>query len=329
MEPFYRAILKRSWQVFKKYKFLWFLGFLTAWLGSSFDFMFFFDYTYRFNTEPSFFMNLKDYLLTTPWSSFLFSFGLLPSLGKILLIVVFIFTLILTFFLFWLSLSSKAGIFNAINEIEENHASGFSANFKIGNRYFWPILGVFILVKLIYFILLVVILNPLMIVLTTNNSQALYFVSTLAFLIFLPIVIIIGFIMNYAVGYLVINGLKFKEALIASWQLFIKNWLISIEMAFILFLISIIAGLIFIALVFVVSSPFLLMIVFSQSTYWFYLLYPLMILVIFIFLIIFTVFLTVYQNSSWALLFLKLNKGKLVSKLERLTSPITQGNLKK
>ncbi len=84
-------------------------------------------------------------------------------------------------------------------------------------------------------------------------------------------------------------------------------------------IINIILYLIFVIITLIITSPFVIMIMFGGFSLWFSLFYPIALFLIFALLLIFTTLLVVYQNAAWTLLFLKLNQTKLYSKLERLT----------
>ena len=63
--------------------------------------------------------------------------------------------------------------------------------------------------------------------------------------------------MKYAIAYVVIKGSGFVEAVKLGWQLFVKNWLVSLEMAFILFFINFAVGFGLLLLFLISAGPFL------------------------------------------------------------------------
>lgn len=320
MEPFYRPILKKSWEIVRKYKSLWLLGFLAAFLGNSGDLKFFFDLTGNISRQPIIWLNLKDYFLRPAFVNFLQVLGNAPLVNQLIVIIFFIFCLVFFTFIIWLAVSAQAGLINGVNEIENGKITNFSSNFAIGAKFFWPVFGLNLLAKLIAFLSLTVIILPLIII-TQNLSTSLLFV-VLSFLIFLPLIIILNFVTKYAIAYVVINGKNFSSAFKTGWQLFFNNWLISLEMAVILLIINFIIGFVFIVLALIIISPLFVSILFLFSQN------PIILSFIFIFtiffllllLIITAIFITLFQTSSWTILFLRLNKSKFFSKLERLTS---------
>jgi len=320
MEPFYRTILKRSWQIARKYKFLWGLGFLAAFVGVSVDLAFFLDYTDKISNQPIIWQNFQSYLMASDWANFFYQFSNAPLLTKLFVSTLLVFTVAFLFFLFIIAISAKAGLVNGINEIEEKNRGSFKTSFQIGTKFIWPVLQIIILAKIIIFLIITLFFTPLMVIFIVKNSQIVYWVNIIAFLIFLPLLLIINFVINYAIAYIVLNGKKLGEAIKNGWRLFINNWLISLEMAFILLVFNLVVGIIFIIAVLFISSPLVIMIILALNTPWFYLFFILVLFIIFLASIIITIFLNVYQTTAWILLFLKLNKTKLYSKLERLTT---------
>lgn len=319
MEPFYRTILKRSWQITKKYKFLWGLGFLATFVGASVDLAFFLDYTDKISNQLVIWQNFQNYLLSSDWANFFYQFSYAPLLVKLFVLTLLVITVALLFLIFIIAISAKAGLVNGINEIEERGSGSFKTNFQIGTKFTWPVLKLIILEKIIIFLIITLLFAPLMVILIVKNFQIVYWINIIAFLIFLPLLIIINFVINYAIAYIVLQGKKMWAAIKSGWQLFINNWLISLEMAFILLIFNLVVGIIFIIAVLLISSPLVIMIILALNTPWFYFFFILVLFIIFLVSVIITIFLNVYQTTAWILLFLKLNQTKLYSKLERLT----------
>jgi len=228
------------------------------------------------------------------------------------------------FILIWITFVSQGAITSAVKKIRNKKQTDFQENFKIGNKYFGSILGLNILLKIIIFFCSTIILSPFLILFLVKNSYIWgSLIVILSFLLVLPLSIILSFINHYALCYIVLQRKRIVQAIRDGLNLFISNWLITLETALILFLIEILAGLSFVIL----SSIAIL--IFSLFTFALNLLnFSIGISVISIFLIVFLLFTFLVINSFfgsfyytyWTLLFIKLNnpKTKIVSKLVRI-----------
>jgi len=145
----------------------------------------------------------------------------------------------------------------------------------------------------------------------------------LLFLVFIPLSIVLSFLTKYAIAFVVIKEESLLSAYKESWNLFIKNWLISVEMAFLLFFISFVSALGLILLFLIITVPILFIIIlFSQI-----LVYVNILVIVFgamvvylVAMIIFGSFMTTFQISSWTNLFIELISKGGVSKLNRIFS---------
>lgn len=328
MESLYRPILLKSWQIVKKYKFLWTLGFFAAFLGNTGDLKFFFDLTGNINNQPVIWQNIKGYFLNPDLINFLYHFNVAPLASKLFVIIFLIFFLVIFLFFIWLVISSQAGLINGVNEIDKGKAGGFKLNFNIGSKFFGPVLALNAIAKIFSLLILVLLVLPLIIL--TKSSPSSSVIIIIGFLIFLPLVIIINFVTKYAVAFVVLRGKRFKDSFVEGWRLFFDNWLISLEMAVIILFINLLVSLIIIIITLLIISPLFVIFFFAGETFIFYpILFFLAMLAIFIILVIYSAVLSTFQTSSWTLLFLKISKAKTYSKLERLAATSPPKTLKK
>jgi hypothetical protein len=113
----------------------------------------------------------------------------------------------------------------------------------------------------------------------------------------------------------------FGSALRSGFSLFKKNWLISLEMAIILFVISFLATIaVFIACA-VLAIPFIILAtsffqLFSFAAFWGVFIIGIIVLALFV--VLAGSLITVFQISAWTGLFLRLIGPGGMSKLERL-----------
>jgi hypothetical protein len=243
MKSVYRPILKVAWQNLWKAKYLWFFGFFAALVGNSGE----------FNLTINNFSALSDGVASLSSFKELYIKGLAGSFGSNLVglftnfsasaIVLIVILLAVLIFLIWLSVSAQAGLlFGAYKEYRKQ-PSDFASTFRAGRQNFWQILGLNVIGKVVVWGILLVLGLPLVLIyINQSSSVAQTIFIIIAFIVLIPISIIVSFIIKYASIFVVVRKDKIGVALKNSWKLFLENWLVSIEMAILLFLVSIATG---------------------------------------------------------------------------------------
>lgn len=316
----YKKILSQSWQTTWNNKYLWFFGLFAALLGGG-------EYGallkgfsgdtgvgifsgWRKIVETGIFraetiVNIKIILRDDPLSL------LIPLIAIIVI-------LILTAFLIWLSIVSQGALVNNAADYLGNKKSDFKKGLTVGMKKFWPIFwlnaGVRILIYIVFIIIGFLAIPAI--------AKSVYII---AFIVFIPIAIILAFMAKYAVAYAVLKEKNLLDSIKNGWRLFIDNWLISLEMAFILFLINILIGLGLILLILTLTIPFLFLIaafykIASAAGFWFVIAVASV-----LFLAIIAVggaILSTFQISAWTGLFLRLENKGAISKLVRIAESI-------
>lgn len=307
---------------------MWIFGFFTAILGGGGEYEILLDGSRRMTEEATSFPFISKLIDLGVFSSSFFI-----DLGKLILVdpftffvSLFILVLFLSIFVFllWITITSQAALFDSISRLHDRKKISMRKEFYVGMKYFGPVLGLNIIAKVIASIVLMVIGLPLYyFVFQTDSPGWILFIYLLAFLVFLPAVIIIYFVTKYAIAYVVIGKKRFLESLDFGWKLFAKNWLVSLEMAAILLIINIavILGLIIVSIP--ILTPFTLlaylMIIFNSGLGFLFM----MIFGMFIALTIISVvgaWFSTFQISSWILLYMRLVKEGGVSKIIRVFS---------
>lgn len=321
--PFYRNILKQAWKLTWRNKYLWFFGVFAALLGNGGELEILFN---NVGGDPG-------QALFPAWqriaSTGVFSWRALANIGNLfrhdtlnmfLLLAVGLIVLAALVFLVWLVIVSQVAIVNnAAAQIRQKNNT-FKQGLDSGIMNFWPVLVLNILVKAVIYLLLVAISLPVIFYQGSFSAKLFYI---FALIITVPAAIILSFIMKYAVAYVVINKNKVGRAIKQSWQLFKENWLISFEMAIILFFINLLVGLGIVLVILTLAVPFLFLgLIFYYS---FSLLGSWLVAVLafacFIFIIVLSgAALSVFQITSWTGLFLELDKKGGTSKLIRMVN---------
>lgn len=321
MEPLYRNILKKSWEMLKKFKWLWLFGLFAALLGNGGELDILAQYQ-KLTDAPNFLMNLKENI--TIFDPNVLMQGLIKSLAKSpFSVIIFIATvLIFLLLIIWLITVSQGALIEAANKIDTNKKINFKNAIKKGQAKFWQIFGLNIITKFILYFILVVLAMPFSVLyLLTNSTIALTTITIFAFIFLIPTAIILSFILKFAFAYVVIKNQKAIDSFIFAWRLFKENWLISIEMAIILFAINLGIGFVTITLLAIISLPFIglfILMLLIQNIVGANAIITISIIIFLTIILFVGAGLAVFQYSSWTLLFQKLITGKRHPKLIRL-----------
>jgi len=318
MNSFYRDLLKSAWQISRKNPLLWILGLFVAFLGNGGELQTLFNYISRLRAETDLAVshNLIS-SLTTIWNKIDPTFSGI-ALASLTLLV----GLIVTIVFVWFIISSLGGLILGAKQAHEGQKNNYLVLLNSGNKKFWELFGLNIAAKIIIYAFLILILTPLIsVAFSQGNMTFNYFVAFLAFLLFVPLSIIIALVTKYASAEVMLKSEKFWNAFKNGWRLFSANWLISMEMAVIAFVINILVGLAVIVVAGVLIAPiFLVAIVYTPNNL------PLFSTLIYLgvsILLLVSAFvgsvLAVFQTSLWTILYLKINgPDKIYSKLVRL-----------
>ncbi|MCK5062134.1 hypothetical protein KAR28_06340 [Candidatus Parcubacteria bacterium] len=319
----YRDILGQSLKSAWRNKYLWFFGLFAALLGNAGEFELLFR---GFNGKTgTFFPGLERLGETGIFSLQIFKslaqlsrqdpFSLFLALGVLLLIV------LVSLFLLWMSVTSQVALVHSAGKIRANKNHNFKESLNVGIKKFWPVFGLNIIFKIAVYALFIILSLPIISSLGKVDfalSSSLYIVS---FVLFIPVSMIFSFIIKYAIAFVVIKEAGFLQAIKQGWKLFVKNWLVSLEMAFLLFFINFLVGAALILVFLIVSIPFFFMaLVFAKLSFLFNFWAMVMIatMIYIIFIVLTGSFLSAFQVTSWTGLFIELVSRGGVSKLVRV-----------
>ena len=314
----YRKILRQSLNITWHNKYLWFFGLFATFLGAGGEYQII-NNVVENNGDTALNGIGRFFAIFNPelWSNIGPYFAQDPR-GALISIILLILALAIFVFLVILTISSQAALINQAKKLYNNEKKdlGISKGMLIGQSHFWPVLGVNILVKVIIACIFFLITLP--IILTASTSGLPIAIYIILFLILVPVVMGLSLIAKYAIAHIVIKGNKFVEAIDNAFKLFSRNWVISLEMAFILIMINIIVGLIILIAMFAIAAPFVILsLIFANFTI-FWLITFLGLTVLILAVIWLGSMLTTFLINSWTKLFLELLDGKGVSKIKRL-----------
>ncbi|MFA6304519.1 MAG: hypothetical protein WCV73_01655 [Patescibacteria group bacterium] len=327
MDSLYRQILKKAWYITKKFAYLWPLGIMAAFLGNGGEYQTLFNEIGRVKNQPE---TIYD------WANNLNA--LLPILDLSMENIIstslyWVWALIIICLFVWLIVSALGGLIKGIALANTDEKANFSTLLKMGAKKFAPLLGLNIVAKAIVYGILILILTPLMVATFVQGADMInWLIIMLSFLVFIPLTIIVSLVTKYASSYVMLNEERFYSAFLNGWRLFRANWLVSLEMALLLFAINLVIGLGFVLAALLIFSPFFFfgLAYTIDSPDLFPTLMYLSVTLVLILSLALGALLAVFQVSSWTLLYLRLTTGgKAYAKLVRWVAVLPEKFKKK
>jgi hypothetical protein len=318
----YRSLLKQALTIAWKQKYLWVFGLFASLVASSGS------WEYKILTENlnqsmaggsyyklSGFLSVGEFIKNF-FISFknIFNYDLVTILNAITLLLI---ALIIMVVFVWLAIVCQAALVSGIKKLSNNKKKNSLLSLRLelaeSNKHFWPVLGLNFLTKVLISVAFFIIGLPLLFILIKDSTTA-AIIYTLLFIIFFPVATGLALMLKYAIAYNVLEKTSFVKSIKKAWQLFMKNWLVSLEMAIILFLISLLFSGLIMLFLFLSMAPLLILGLMFKAIW----------LVVFVMMIAIIVIvltgslLTTFQIAAWTSLFLRLKDKGVAAKLERL-----------
>lgn len=320
----YRNILKRALKLTWKFKYLWFFG-LFAFLidnGGELQVMI---RGLDLNFNEGFMGTLRQFAETGVFSvSTLGNIGALFKSDPLTLFIsltVLLIVAALGLFLLWLSVVSQAAVVNNTARDIAGKEHDFQEGLLAGIKNFWPVLGLNAILKVVLYLIFILVSLPLISSAFGPDYKEGNLLFLVMFIVFVPLAILLSFIFKYSIAFAVIKGEKFVEAIRHGWMLFIDNWLVSLEMAFILFFIDLFYYLLLFWIILIISVPFIFVIgVLTNLALMFNsgVILSFSIITILLVTLITRSIISTFQISSWTGLFVELTGRGAVSKIVRV-----------
>ena len=303
---FYRDTLKRAWKLTSRNPFLWFFGLFAALSGNGDEYDTFFS---NLGFVQRVQINLDAYkaaLANGEIGDFFRNFNQAFGEDALAISLVLLVSLVVVLLVIWLVTVSQAALIRNASQSRDGQPTGWLDGFHAGTRVFWKVLVLNILAKAVIFVPLIVLGLPLAFFYVRQEAMGWSIILTLiGFLFLVPVSIVVSFITKYATAYIVIQGAPVKKSVRSGWQLFLKNWLITVELALLLFIINFVVAYVAFSLMDTLGL--------TASTTG--------LSVFTIVIIILGSLLAVFQFSAWTFLFRELVENKGVSKLVRVFHP--------
>ncbi|MDO9399275.1 MAG: hypothetical protein Q7T79_01110 [bacterium] len=317
----YRNIFKQSWQTTWRNKYLWFFGVFAILLGSAGEYKIL---SHSLMGDNQSILPAVDKIVQTG----IFSKQALDNIIGMMsqnpllflkIMAIFLIVLVLLGFLVWLSIVSQSAIVNNSANIIKQKGHNFQEGMRSGVKNFWQVFALNIIANIATGLILAVISLPFIFSESNIIIASLFYV--VLFIIFIPVAVSLSLIIKYAIAFTIINKNNLFDAIKLGWKLFKDNWIVSLEMALILFFINFAVGLLILFLMFILAIPFLslgLIFYFLSSVFGVWLAVVLAFSTALLLIIISGSILTVFQISAWTGLFIELIKNGGTAKIVRM-----------
>lgn len=326
--PLFRDIIRQSWQIMWRNKYLWLFGFFVTLLGVEGELHVLLNNTLSVADAPTTLLSLKNLYTTNILGVLVVNFQDFIQRSTIEAILFLLIFLTVTFVGLWLIITSIGALIDSINRHAQGQKGSLTLGFRAGSKYFGRILALTVLSRLVPFLLIATVSMPVILILLIKNTEAGVFLFMLfAFIILILFGLILAWVARYATLYAVIFDQHFWQAMTSGWLLFKKNVLVTVETTILLFVIVFVGPwALFVALAFL-SVPFILLgvlaLVFNSTA-------GLVIVIVAAFLVLapavalYGSMLMTFQYSIWTLMFRRMIDNKAQSKVLRVVGQAVQ-----
>lgn len=222
----YRDTLAAAWRVAWRRPWLWLLGLFAATMGNTGEYQMVLNAFDRLG-DPG-----QTWWWPTAWSSAMAGSSVTTLLTTLLVLLILLVVL-------WLSVRSTNALFAASDSLLAGRPTSLRESWSQSAGRFWATLGLTLIGKILTGFLLLMAVAPLVLAIGTGSSRVAVIIGgVVSFIIFVPISIVIGFATKYGIAYAVLERRPFGHALADGWALFWRNWLVSLEVALVLFAIG-------------------------------------------------------------------------------------------
>jgi len=326
MTQSFQQILAQTWRLIWRNKVLWFFGLFVALITQELEIVFrnqvvFSEQTLSIDSWRQLFTDGFGGILNSIWTA------LTETTAST--IVGFIIVIMILALFVWLMVASVGALTDSMAQLDAGKKITFNGAMASGHKYFWKNFVILLLAKLVDYGVLI--LMAVLVSLMLLNSIGLWLGAVLAVVSFV-VSLVVSFVARYAAGYVVIDHQKTFPAIISGWKLFIKNWVDSIEMAILIFLINIVANLAILLVIALIVLPFFILILVMNSgdyTAMSNFFFGAALASVLAVMIITGSVLSCFQFSAWVTTFLRLKEGVKPSWISRLANRMAGQNKQK
>lgn len=315
---FYRDIIRDAAQIARRNKYLWWFGLFTLFLGGKgVEFELFFSDARLLGESIS------------PFSAAFWKMQTWEVMQQNLLGVTggpwpfLLITLVLVLVLVILVVISQGALIDATAKINQGLSYSLTQGMEAGKNKFGGLFLVNLIGKVWQYVLITLVGGVIFFISPSHSAASLVY-SVFLFLVIVPLAMIVSMLMKYAQVEVMVYEARVGEAWRGAWGVFRKHWLVSIEMAALMFLLYFAIGVIAILVAAVVTLPVLLFLLAGTVVFQSYALVALFVyifyLAVLVALVISALFFATMNYSAWTLLYMQLRGtvGRIRPKTERL-----------
>ncbi|OHA56293.1 MAG: hypothetical protein A2588_02735 [Candidatus Veblenbacteria bacterium RIFOXYD1_FULL_43_11] len=315
----YRDIIKSAWHILWHYAWLWPFGLFAAFLGNGGEYGSVVSAVDKVSQQGDLLAGIRQAILNHRLIDFFQGIKQAIDSAPAQIITTLFLMLVVVLGVIWIIIVSQAALIKASSNINENTPVTFNNAAIEGNQHFWPILLLNILSRFVIWLLLAVTILPFLISYLARGGGAEFdSYIIISFLIFVPLAVIISFIIKYAVIAVVLEKQSWWPALVKAINLFFRNWLVSLEMAAILFVINYILSIVVYSLIAnsLLSAPLVFALRgINLATVLKFLPQILLLMAV-------GAWFGTFQYAAWTILYRRLVSGQIMPKLIRLSDDI-------
>lgn len=306
MASFYRRqILQEALTIVWRKKYLWFIGFFAGLVAYGGEADFFFRNANAIDSLKNYLVAIRETVQAGDADFFLGQLRQFiadnPTSALSYLAIIVLMAAVFA----WLIIISQATIVRIVGRVAQKKPTGLFDGLATGSTKFWSILTMNIIVKLFNVALIVILAIIPAIVYFLNGRFVWALITSLSwFVITIPISIVISFLMKYALSYITLNDVPAVQSLRDGWKLFRQNWLVSLELAFLIYIFNLVVSVVVAGVSLLLIDPFT----------------PVGLVTLLLVLAAVLGFVSAFSYAAWTITFLKLQEGKAESKLEHWTN---------
>lgn len=317
----YRDILQEAWRVLWHAPWLWVFGLVAALIGGSGEYGSIVNSIDRIAQQGAFLESLRGAIITHELQTFGQNMmGMITQQPGVVLGTI-LGLLLLTILIIWVVIVSQAALIQSVAKIETFTPTSFTNAASEGAKKFWPLFWINIVAKLFTALVMAVALLPFLISFLAQGDDSHSFSALIitSFLIFVPLALLIAFILKYAAIAVVLDDLSWWKALNHAINLFFRNWLVSIEMAGLMFLVSFVLSVVVFSLI---PSTFGIELAVLANK--FTIINLLRVLPTAIILLLAGAWYSTFQYAAWTILYRRFSASQIVPKLLRVANDIPE-----
>jgi len=300
-----REVLQQALDLIWRKKFLWWLGFFAGLATYNGQADFLFKNINAVDSMQQYLVAVRDVVKSGQADSFFHLirdfFVSQPAIAFSYLFLIILIALIIL----WLIIVSQAALVRIVGRSVEKKTSGIFDGLAVAGERFWPLFTINVIAKLFTWGLWVLLAGIPAIIYYLNGTFAWAVTMSIGwFLISVPLSIVISFLILYSSAYIILQGLPPLPAIRQAWKLFKDNWLVTLEIAGLIYLFNIVVSFIVTAVAFYTIQPYswtglgLLLFVLALELS----------------------FLSAFSYTAWTIVFQKLQTGRPESKIGQWTT---------